>query len=281
VLLREVAISNWLSEPLNGVLISVPSGVGQAQFSCAQPLEIVEIPGAAGGTSRRFRLSGVAPTSIARVLVAVPPGASQDSLSVVNAGFLRLAAGDEVSAGWWPGGGMALVAVLNGLSLGFSFYGLGRVKRDLSEARRAVESQKSKIDAALADVDFQMRRAREEHLRIRLLSVARISDYRRELEFWRDTVRRVLYARSESRADREGFLRGVTDALKTHLTNRSSDRRDFDEVVIMAEVIAGGVARRARTREVGDEPARDDLARDEVPREVPVPPPTRDSTLGD
>src|ERR1017187_6024895 len=165
--------------------------------------------------------------------------------------------------------------------LGFSFYGLGRVKRDLSEARRAVESQKSKIDAALADVDFQMRRAREEHLRIRLLSVARISDYRRELEFWSDTVRRVLYARSESRADREGFLRGVTDALKTHLTNRSSDRRDFDEVVIMAEVIAGGVARRARTREVGDEPARDDLARDEVPREVPVPPPTRDSTLGD
>ena len=233
VLLEEVEISNWRGEPLNGVLLSVPSGVGAAQLSCAQPLEIVEVPGVAGGASRRLKVSGVAPNSVARVLVAVPRGASGGSLAVVNAEVLGLGAGDRAPEWWRLDPRLGFPMLLNCAAIGFTFWVHLGLKQEMAESRRRLDSTKASLDSHSREVQAT-------YLRHKLLLVARISAYRRELEFWRDAVRQILYKHGVSKADRETFLRGVSDALKTQLTNASKDMREFDELVVLADVIAGG-----------------------------------------
>jgi hypothetical protein len=244
VLLREVEISNWRKEPLNGVLLAVPSGVGGAQLSCAQPLEIVEVPGVAGGASRRLRLSGVAPESVAKVLVAVPRGASRDSLAVVNAEVLGLGAGDQAPEWWRLDPRFALPILMNCAFFGIMVWQYRGLKEEVAESRRSMDSAKAAIDSHSREVQAI-------YLRHKLLLVARISAYRRELDFWRDAVRQILYKHGSSKADREGFLRGVSDALKTQLTNASKDRREFDELVVLAEAIAPDVLGKAAKGAVG------------------------------
>jgi hypothetical protein len=73
--------------------------------------------------------------------------------------------------------------------------------------------------------------------RIKILLLARISDYAKELQFWRDTVRKVLYQTSHEQSTSEKLINQVTQALGTH-TARTGETLDFDVIKAAAGILS-------------------------------------------
>ncbi|NFL34457.1 hypothetical protein FDB64_05100 [Clostridium botulinum] len=69
-----------------------------------------------------------------------------------------------------------------------------------------------------------------------LLLLARIKDYKKELDFWRDTIRKVFYNSQNKKIDSEIIFDEITNNLKTYQTK---DKRceDFDAIKVMANII--------------------------------------------
>ena len=73
-------------------------------------------------------------------------------------------------------------------------------------------------------------------MRIKILLLARLSDYSKELTFWRDTIRKILYSMSKTgKKAAEEVIKEVTATLKTHST--LSESEDDFETIKMASLL--------------------------------------------
>ena len=64
--------------------------------------------------------------------------------------------------------------------------------------------------------------------RIKIRFVKTISDYAKELEFWKDTIRKILYESNKNKIESEDIFKMVTLNLKTYNTLRKCDYRDIN-----------------------------------------------------
>lgn len=69
------------------------------------------------------------------------------------------------------------------------------------------------------------------------LLISRLSDYSKELCFWRDTVRKLLYERGEDKKFADEFLNQITKTLKTYGTLSFHKENDFELVRTMIDKI--------------------------------------------
>lgn len=70
-----------------------------------------------------------------------------------------------------------------------------------------------------------------------LLLQSRIKDYSKELNFWKDTVRKLLYESKDKKINAELILNTVTNELKTFQT-KCGEGDCFDTVKVMASIIS-------------------------------------------
>ncbi|MEG2919096.1 MAG: hypothetical protein RR851_14320 [Clostridium sp.] len=69
-----------------------------------------------------------------------------------------------------------------------------------------------------------------------LLCLSRIKDYKKELDFWRDTIRKVFYKSQNKKIDPEAIFDEVTNNLKTYQT-KNKNCEDFDMIKVMSNII--------------------------------------------
>lgn len=77
-------------------------------------------------------------------------------------------------------------------------------------------------------------RYQTESAKARLITSARLKEYRKELNFWRDTIRKVLYEKGEG-DNAEKLISSVTENLETYLTKQSKDI-DFESIKIYSQI---------------------------------------------
>lgn len=65
----------------------------------------------------------------------------------------------------------------------------------------------------------------------------RIQDIKKELNFWRDTIRKMMYDSTKEKQDTDKIIDLVTSNLKTYTTRENSDQ-EFNEILFVAELIA-------------------------------------------
>ncbi len=73
--------------------------------------------------------------------------------------------------------------------------------------------------------------------RKKAILIRRVSDYSKELEFWRNTIRKVLYDRLSTEKEAEIIITHVTNRLGTYGT-RDSSAEEYETIEAMAKDMA-------------------------------------------
>jgi hypothetical protein len=104
-----------------------------------------------------------------------------------------------------------------------------KVHNDISELRE-------KSDKTHKDYEQYKNESRKIMIQNRLYYQVRIKDLSKELNFWKDTIRKIVYLSAKNKVDVETLFGTVTKELKTFGTNQNLDN-DLDEIRYMVDKI--------------------------------------------
>jgi len=262
-------IETYSSKTTNGLLFAIPSVTLVTEIVSSHPLNIEEIPAAIGISDIKYmKLSDIEPSTTVQLLIPITSNQDASLIRLTNQEQLRFSVvrKDEVKSPLNTAVQEALkIATISSLLYGIVLLWMlaNSEKRDKEwkenlensnkEWKERVEKTDKELKADLEKMDHETQEKmtelkrkvsegeeRSENVinqfqRVRLLLLARLSDYGKELDFWRDTIRKILY---ESKADErtvERIFDQVTKSLKTYSVQEREV--DFNAIETLANIL--------------------------------------------
>lgn len=99
-----------------------------------------------------------------------------------------------------------------------------RHQKDLDEYKSQMTTYKELgeyADSRRERVEKRLSDAEKVYWRFKTTTLKRLSDYSKELDFWRDTIRKVLYTANIDKSHAEKLIDDVTNSLKTYTTRKN------------------------------------------------------------
>lgn len=254
-LFTEMDVENWSTETFNGLVLVVPNSVSASLITSSTPLMIEEAKGITGAaqTLRHLTFSGLPPRRTTRVMIPLSSASDLQQFSLPNATELKYGVDwyDAPQDPWEPTLRELTMmpiayAVLYGVVTYF-FIGYFQSTLDKSKKEREEEGKKLedfKVDLEKRNTDWTARDEKLKHqladvltrqARYRVYLLSRISHYSRELEFWRNTARRIILSGGLGKESAEAFVEKVTTTLKTWGTKGTAS--DFDTILETARML--------------------------------------------
>ena len=106
--------------------------------------------------------------------------------------------------------------------------------RKIKEQERKIEETERAIRILKQDQETTMKEAKRINKRImknKLLFARRLSDYSRELNFWKDTIRKILYRVSKEDMKKNNICEIVTDNLRTYRTKEKCEYFELEDII--------------------------------------------------
>lgn len=110
--------------------------------------------------------------------------------------------------------------------------------------RAELQAQKEKMEtmqkiAEQSSIEYERRQesAKKDLRELRSYFITQNSQLRKELSFWRDTIRKLLYASKNEFQTADKIIDIVTSTLRTYTTREGSDE-NMDELLYLAQLIA-------------------------------------------
>ena len=106
--------------------------------------------------------------------------------------------------------------------------------RKIKEQERKIEETERAIRILKQDQETIMKEAKRINKRImnnKLLFARRLSDYSRELNFWKDTIRKILYRVSKEDMKKNDICEIVTDNLRTYRTKEKCEYFELEDII--------------------------------------------------
>ncbi len=94
-----------------------------------------------------------------------------------------------------------------------------------------------KLTESSREISEELKRVSLSHQKCRLLLLSRLKDYVKENDFWKDTIRKVMYENENAKSSDQLFDI-VTDSLKTYSIH--SGCKDADTIHLMASMLKDG-----------------------------------------
>jgi hypothetical protein len=264
-----VDIGNYNQSGDIELLLEVPRAVDPSTITSSRPVRVVVDSGTVGASeSILLRVSRVAPASVTRLLIPVDTTNGVFSVLPRQTEGTKLDFQTDSSIKFPMAGalGRALATMVVNFVMFFllsflsSRYYLPKLEamtveaEALSQRVERLVTQQEKLDiqheSQKKEDQVRMKKLESRTLRIRVLLVSRISDLRRELDFWRDTLRSYVVQTGKPVADADLLIRQVSKQLKTFST--LSDYPDPDLVRISAAMLREGDALLSRDRSLFD-----------------------------
>lgn len=210
-----------------------------------------------GPTARAvIEISAIPEKLVTRLLVPIADVQMAHSIAPLNAQELHLTkqSDDKVKNSLEDavlnGIVTALVyAILFGLATYFVERRAIKLQRSLDSVDERLQSSDKKnedlartYDEGKKEMKVKIRAIEDRVTKQRLYLLARLSDYSRELTFWRDTIRKMLYQAGAEKKTVENILDQVTTTLRTHGT-----REDWQSELKTLEIAARLLANREKT----------------------------------
>ena len=98
-------------------------------------------------------------------------------------------------------------------------------------------STKNQFEKAVKESEAERKNIKRDTQEMRAYLLTVISQLRKELSFWRTTVRKLLYDSQNEFQTADKVIETVTSTLKTYLTREHSDE-NMDELLYLAQLIA-------------------------------------------
>ena len=138
----------------------------------------------------------------------------------------------------WTIGVAGIVMIIgSSFTLWFSKRRIRQVQNNIREVEEKSEKASAEVEKLSSKMDDQKEQSTKAINELRLYYFARISDLQKELSFWRDTVRKMLYNSQHEFQTADKVIDTVTSTLKTYTTRKRSDE-NMDELLYLAQLIA-------------------------------------------
>jgi hypothetical protein len=241
-----MAIENQSADFLNGIVIEVPITVATTSI-VTDPAASVEEIASSPGKQKLLKIGQISPRLVSRLFIPIPNGVSGTAVRVVNreASGVKLRQEDQLESPFRSALLSAfVVAVLYALFMGvFAYYvsresdALKTISDDLhmkiDELNKRLESVRSDTTrdllASRVDLEAEQQATKKEHEHLRALLVkqrlllqARLFDYSKELDFWRNAVKALLLSSGGEKQSAVELTANVTKTLGTHGTKSSN-----------------------------------------------------------
>jgi hypothetical protein len=251
-----IDISNHAQEPLDNVVLSIPESTDSHSIISSSPIEVEEIPDVVGtGIRKRIQISGLEPSRVTQLLVPMTDQDASELVRLVNAKQIGLAI-ERVEDIERPIS-LAMKDAVVTASIYAVIVAIGTLwfYAQLSDRREETEAVRKKLDEAMAQARELELRSEEQASelagklrRIQILLLARLSDYSKELTFWRDTIRKILYQTTGDSKVSEKVIDQITETLKTYGT-RSGAADDFETIEVLAGILSNSRDSKGETKQ--------------------------------
>ncbi len=225
-----VTCANYTDNLINGLLIKTPKTITVSDIFASEQVEVIESV-ATKSSKRYFQISKIPPHTLTRLTILVSNQTPDIPVSVMNAESLGLKFKSEydLTSHLWSALKNALIAAAIYSMMMFIFYYLHEVNRDkiywkFKQLSKETESQNDLLRKRIEDIESY-------YTKMKLLLLARISDYAKELSFWQNTIR-LMATSEENKKNAEEIVNKITETLKTYGTN--ADNLDLDAEKIAA-----------------------------------------------
>lgn len=112
-----------------------------------------------------------------------------------------------------------------------------QIQNRIREVEEKFEKASAEAEKLSDKIDVQKKQSKKAINELRLYYFARICDLQKELSFWRDAVRKMLYNGQNEFQTADKVIDTVTSTLKTYTTRKRSEE-NIDEVLYLAQLIA-------------------------------------------
>jgi hypothetical protein len=241
---QTVDASNFSDDLLSGLIFVVPNSVDVNRISSSSPVSIKKADETAiPNPESRIEVSGLEPRRLTRLLIPLEDQTGLAEIRLLKAASKRL----SIERSTELRGRIERIAtnvtagiISTGVLMFVIMYIAGRIfaASDTAFTRRYEEVVRSLDEARERSEDLgkQISTTRDAIQRINLLLMARITDLSKELTFWRDTIRKIIYTSGRSKLDAEEILKLVSSHLGTQSTHGRSD--DFEATLLLARLLA-------------------------------------------
>ncbi len=225
-----VTCANYTDNLINGLLIKTPKTITVSDIFASEQVEVIESI-ATKSSKRYFQISKIPPHTLTRLTILVSTQAPDIPVSVMNAESLGLKFKSEydLTSHLWSALKNALIAAALYAMMMFIFYYIHEANRakihwEFKHLSRESKSQNDLLKKRIEDIESY-------YTKLKLLLLARISDYAKEVSFWQNTIR-LMAASEENKKNAEEIINKITDTLKTYDAN--TDIPDLDAEKIAA-----------------------------------------------
>jgi hypothetical protein len=226
--LTVVTIENYSREFLDGVALEIPTSIPLENLFSDTPVMFVDAPLPHQAKSRSVRINQISPRLVTRVFIPAPIGASSPLIRIANpeASGVSLRRDDELESPLRKAVLSALVVAV--LYAVFTLVNAFISRRDTKALRGEVEglsSQAKRLSSRVNDVETRAAKHR-------LLLQARLFDYSKELEHWRNAFKTLVLSSGGKSNSAEAAIREVTKMLGTHGTREPAE--GFESIRVAA-----------------------------------------------
>lgn len=230
--LRVVTIENYSKEFLDGVALEIPASVSLKSLVTDTPVVITETPQTSNGANRLVKIGQISPRLVTRIIIPATADALTLPVRVLNAEAtgLSLRHDDQLVSPMLR----ALISafIIAAITAAAVFFAIRYFERKLKATDEKMDSLLTNYDRLRSrSDDIQNRLAKQ-----RLLLQARLFDFSKELDYWRNTIKTILLNSGADNRTTDSIIQFVTKTLGTFGTQEPAG--SFESVRMVAGWLA-------------------------------------------
>jgi hypothetical protein len=249
-----ITIENYSKEFLDGIALEVPQDVLLGSIFSDTAVDINDSKPSLKNPMRLVIFNQVSPSHVTRIYMPRSNINPLQIIRVVNteAGGITIKHDDELESPLRKSliSGLTVACIYAFIYVVFSFYLKSYLKKIAEENDKKIDALEISAQKLREDSVININELKEELNALRadakvistrlakqrLLLQARLFDYSKELEFWRNAVKSLLFSKGENHKTAEDIIRVVRHTLGTHGTQDTAG--SFEEIRVAADFLA-------------------------------------------
>ncbi len=233
-------ISNFGNSSLNGIRIIIPQNIGINELKYDKALVVNKVD--SDESNSIFQIDRVGEDKNINIVVILHSLIKSDDISIEkNNNRIKVEYSDKQKN---PLISLAIQActmafIYTVIMSIFSWRNNLKHEKSVQEIKDGVESVKKELKERQEEANKIKAETQDSIDKLRkknLLLLSRVSEYKKELTFWKDTIRKMLYKKGNENFKSEELFKIVTKQLKTYQT-QNEDLPNIDYLTILASVI--------------------------------------------
>ena len=235
----QVSLSNLDREPTNGLMLSIPAKTQVTSIRASAPIKLESISNSVGNEMRKhIEVSAVESSRVTVLMMPIETKEDLSLISAINERQIRYSVESYDNVHSWlrvvmykalfAAGGTAL------LYAGLLWYLEHRnqvLNSNVRELKSRLEEVAAENNQRYDNAMLEVKQATDTSHRVKIFYMNRASNLSKELDFWRDTIRKVLYKTDGK--DVDTLLSDVRGHLKTYSNDLKA--MDFETIEALAK----------------------------------------------